>query len=320
MAEASPSRAELEAAHCWEASDHVPRRPATTAFRRAARLRQARWRVANGLPIGSQPMRPRPGRPARPVGSRIDLEHARAAGANFVTDAARTAVAERLAVTEAHQSIDHQGLWADLLSSSALAFNLFADLAADPDRATEALRTWFGDVPGRVREVRFLHSPGRLDPAYLTSLRHFDAAFVLDLAPSRPGIVAVSVGYHERNKAELPRPDNHDRYREVAETSGVFRPGAVDELLRRDDRCVLWLQHLLQLSMLQHADAPWSWGRFATVHPAGNPDLADLHERYRSVLVDPMLAPSITLEALLDADVLPAATTGAIRDRYLGTG
>ena len=31
------SRQELEAAHCWEADDQVPRRPAMTEFRRGLR-------------------------------------------------------------------------------------------------------------------------------------------------------------------------------------------------------------------------------------------------------------------------------------------
>jgi hypothetical protein len=36
----------------------------------------------------------------------------------------------RTSVTEPHQSFDHQRLWADLLWSPTLAFNLFGDLAA----------------------------------------------------------------------------------------------------------------------------------------------------------------------------------------------
>ena len=53
-----PSRRELEAAYCWEAEDRAQGRPDVTAFRRAARLHQARWRAANGHPIGSQPIKP----------------------------------------------------------------------------------------------------------------------------------------------------------------------------------------------------------------------------------------------------------------------
>src|SRR5205809_249670 len=83
--------------------------------------------------------------------------------------------------------------------------------------ADRLVRSWWPDAPGRVVEVRFAHSPGWLDPSYLKSLRAFDAAFVLE-----GGIVAVDVKYHERAKAEIPRPENLARYIEVARRSGAF--------------------------------------------------------------------------------------------------
>ena len=76
-----PTEDELRAAHCWEDTDRVPGRPATTAFRRRLRLHHARWREANGLPIGTQPIRPRPEKPSRRVGSRVPLELAQETGA-----------------------------------------------------------------------------------------------------------------------------------------------------------------------------------------------------------------------------------------------
>ena len=48
-----------------------------TEFRRRLRYHQARWREANGHPIGTQPIVPRPGKPVRPVGSRLPLDYAR---------------------------------------------------------------------------------------------------------------------------------------------------------------------------------------------------------------------------------------------------
>lgn len=95
-----------------------------TPFRRRVRYHQARWREAKGHPIGSQPIVPRPGKPVRPAGSRLPLDYARETGANFLTANALAAVRARTPVTEAHQSFDHQRLWADLLWSPALGFNL----------------------------------------------------------------------------------------------------------------------------------------------------------------------------------------------------
>jgi hypothetical protein len=288
-----------------------------TEFRRRLRFHQARWREAHGHPIGSQPIVPKQGKPARPVGSRLPLDYARETGANFVTAGALEAARARTSVTEPHQSFDHQRLWADLLWSPTLAFNLFGDLAADFALADRAVHTWWPDAPGTATAVRFAHSPGRFDPAYLDSLRSFDAAFVLDLDDGTQGIVAVNAKYHEWAKPEIPKPTKLRRYLEVANRSGVFKPGATDSVKGRSDLAVMWLEHLLLLSMLQHVSGTWSWGRYVVVYPAANSDAADQCARYRDLLVGRATFSSMTIEQLLEAKALPPRTSGALRRRYL---
>jgi hypothetical protein len=313
-----PSRPELEAASCWETEDHVPGRPDVTAFRRAARLHQARWREAKGHPIGSQPIKPpTDGRPARPAGSRLAFDYAVETGANFLTPGALAAAKARAAAVERHQSFDHQRLWADLLWSPTVAFNLFGDLAADLARADRAVHTWWPDAPGTVAEVRFAHSPGRFDSSFLNSLRSFNAAFVLDRDDGTSGIVAVDTKYHERMKLEIPKPSNLSRNREVALRSGIFEPQALELATTRSELAVMWLEHLLLLSMLQHPSGQWTWGRYVVVHPAGNGAVVDACARYQDLLADPSTFDAITLEDLLAAGALPKRTTAALRERYL---
>jgi PD-(D/E)XK nuclease superfamily len=304
--------------HCWEADDRVPGQPDLTAFRRRLRYKQALWREAHGHPIGFQPIAPRPdGKPARPVGSRLPLPYARETGGTFLTAGALRAARARTSVTEAHQSFDHQRLWADLLWSPTLAFNLFGDLAADSALADRAVHTWWPETPGTVCDVRFAHSPGRFDAAYLNSLRAFDAAFVLDLGDGTHGIVGVAVKYHEWMKPETPKPSNLRRYVEVAKRSGVFARGAIEAVKGRSELAVMWLEHLLLLSMLQHPSGAWSWGRYVVVHPAGNSSVADGCARYRELLVEQSTFGSLTFEELLDAKVLPTRTATALRGRYV---
>jgi hypothetical protein len=288
-----------------------------TDFRRTLRLRQARWREANGHPIGSQPIVPRAGKRSRPVGSRLPLDYAQETGATFLTASALGAASARTSFIEPNQSIDHQRLWADLLWSPALAFNLFGDLAADLELADRAVHAWWPDAPGTVTEVRFAHSPGWLDPVYLNSLRAFDAAFVLDLTDGTRGIVGVDIKYHERRKPEIPKPENLRRYLEVAEKSGAFARGATDQVKGRSELCVMWLEHLLLLSLLQHPGGEWSWGRYVVVRAAGNTDFADACGRYRNLLVDESTFAAMTLEELLDAHVLPRQTAAALQARYI---
>jgi hypothetical protein len=249
------SRSELEAAHCWEADDHVPRQPALTDFRRRLRYHQARWREASGHPIGTQPIVPE-GKRVRLVGSRLPLEYARETGATFVTPGALEAARARTGVVEPRQSFDHQRLWADLLWSPSLAFNLFGELAADLGRADRAVHALWPDAPGTVGDVRFAHSPGRLDPLYLGNLVDWDAAFVLDLGDGTEGIVAVATAYHGVNRPQPPKPARLPRYREVTERSGVFAPKAL-EAVNGTELIHVWLSHLLVLSLLQHPLRTW---------------------------------------------------------------
>jgi hypothetical protein len=223
-------------------------------------------------------------------------------------------------VAEPHQSFDHQRLWADLLWSPTLAFNLFGDLAADLDRADRAVHTWWPDAPGTVAEVRFAHSPGRFDPSYLNSLRSFAAAFVLDLDDGRRGIVAVDTRYHEWMKPEIPKSANLARNREVAQRSGVFAPPALDLAITRSELAVTWLEHLLLLSMLQHPSGRWAWGRYVVVHTAANPAVRDACARYQALVAEPSTFATLTIEDLLATGALPGSTTVAIRERYAAVG
>jgi hypothetical protein len=314
----APSRQELEAAHCWEAADRVPGRPEMTEFRRRLRYHQARWREARGHPIGTQPIVPREGKPSRPVGSRLPPEYARETGATFLTAGALDAARARTSFIEPHQSFDHQRLWADLLWSPTMGFNLFGDLTADLGLADRAVHTWFPDVPGTVAEVRFARSPGRLDPAWLGNLVAWDVAFVLDLGDGTRGIVGVVTAYHDVNRRQPPKPSRLPRYREITETSGIFGPGAIDAV-NGTELIHIWLDHLLVLSMVQHPSRTWRWGRLVVVHPAGNTDFAEACDRYRALLVDQSTFSSVTVEELLDANVLPARTATTLRKRYLPT-
>jgi len=144
----------------------------------------------------------------------------------------------------------------------------------------------------------------------------FDVAFVLALRDGTQGIVGLDTKYHERTKRALPKPNRLPRYFEVAARSGVFAPGAIDAV-NGTDLLVMWLEHLLVLSMLQHSSGPWKWGRYVVVHPAGNLDFAEACARYRDLLADQSTFSSVTVEELPDAEVLPAQTAAALCQRYL---
>ena len=307
-------RAELEAAHCWEPDDRVPNRPELTAFRRSCATTSRSGARQGDTRSARSRSRRKPERSRRDSSAAASpLDFAKETGANLLGPGALEAARARTSVTEPHQSFDHQRLWADLLSPVAMAFNLFGDLAGDPALADRAVHTWWPDVPGTVTGVRFAHSPGRLDPAWLGNLVAFDVALVLELGDGTQGIVGVMTAYHDVNKPQPPKPSRLPRYREITDTSGCFGPEAF-EAVAGTDLIHIWLEHLLVLSMLQHPSRAWRWGRLVVVHPAGNTDFADACRRYHELLVDASTFACSTVEDLLDANVLPMAP--ALRDRY----
>lgn len=140
---------------------------------------------------------------------------------------------------------------------------------------------------------------------------------MLDLGDGTSGILGVATKYHEWTKPETPKPQNRRRNLEVADRSGAFRRGVTEELTGRSGLALTWLEHLLVLSMLQHASGTWAWARYVVVHPVGNRDFVEACARYRTLLADEATFSPITLEDLLDARALPARTVDALGERYL---
>ena len=310
--------AELRAHCCLEPIDRVAHDPETTAFRRRARLHQALWRENKGLAIGSQPMRPKPGQRSRPLGSRLSIDTARKSQANFLNEDIHRAVSLRLANHQPYQTLHEDRLYCDLLSSMPMCFNLFGILAADLNMADRAVHTWWPDVPGRVSAVHFEWSPGRrLQGQYLENRSAFDVAFELQLQDGSRGILGVETKYHEHCRPEkAPNDDRHRRYAEVTRRSGVMSSQSMSTIIGTDLQQI-WLDHLLALSIPQHASGAWGWASFALVHPARNPSYARATERYGSLLEGTASIHVSTIESLLASDVLPESTASVFSERYL---
>jgi hypothetical protein len=308
--------AAAQAAHCWFNVDRVARDAAATAWKRRARWGQAQWRESRGYAAGSEPYRGGPD--ATPVGSRLELAFARTSGANFVTPGALTAVRARLSAPERFQMLKEERLFADLLSSMPLCFNLFGDLAGDGEGARRAIRAWWPDAPSGAVRVRFEHSPGRRDPLFLGNQSAFDVAFDIDAGAGACAIVGVETKYHEHAVAEAaPKPAALARYVEVTERSRIFADGWRERVVGTDLQQI-WLDHLLVLAMLQHPSKHWIWGRFVLAYPAGNPSFASAVARYAAALADRSTFAARTIEELLAAPgAVGEGAARAFRERYL---
>lgn len=315
MGEVTFTEVAARAARCWFTVDDVPADPASTSWRRLARWHQAQWRQSRGYPIGAEPYAGGPD--ATPVGSRMALDFAIKNGANFLTPGVLKAVRACLAHPEPHQMLQEERLWADLLSSMPLCFNLFGDLFGNPEYAARAVRAWWPEAPEGSVTVRFEHSPGKLDRTFLGNRSAFDVAFEIDSGGPDRAVIGVETKYHEHAAAEpQPRPGALARYVEITEGSLAFAEGWPDRVIGTSLQQI-WLDHLLLLSMLQHPSRRWTWGQFVLVYPSVNPSFARAAEAYRAVLRDPTTFQARTIEDLLAAPgALDAATVTALRDRY----
>ena len=193
-------------------------------------------------------------------------------------DAARA----RTSFIERQQSFDHQRLWADLLSSPAMCFNLFGDLAADlaarrTGRPHLVARTspapWRGPLralawtarSGLPRKPRRVGCRVRARPRR----RHAGDRRRRDRVPrgNRPAAAEAEPA------AAVPR-DHRDVGHLRPERSSGQRDRAHPHLARPPARAV---------------DAPASeprvvLGPLVVVHPAGNTDFVDACSRYRDSL------------------------------------
>lgn len=329
----SPTRSELALAHCLETVDHVDGDPVTSAFKAAARLHQARWREAHNYPIGTLPLDPDTAHSdssgkryePRPVGSNLEYQFATRTLANFLDEGVKQSVQRRLASKQRHELLRKDRLFASLLSSMPMCFNLFGGLHS-LEQATDAVKAWWPGTPGTVSDVVFEWSPGRLDPRYLGNKSAFDVVFMLDLGGGRRGVVGVETKYHEHPTAVAINPARVKRYRDVARASRLFDESTIEALIagphnraaeHADARSQIWLDHLLALSMLQHPVAAWDFVRFVLVYPDANRVWSNLAEEYRRQIDDSdSTFVATSLDELFVADVYTASYNARLSERY----
>lgn len=267
-------------------------------WRRRLRLRQARWRDEQGLPIG---LHTPPGREPYELGSRLAMPHAEEHLSNYLTDTIRSAVREELDTSAEHGKLyGRPRIFDDLLSSQPLCFNLFGELAADLRLATAVCsHLWPLDVT-EVTAVRFEHSPGRSDERYLGTRTAFDVYIEHRRPDGGEGFLGIEVKYHEDLTGK--GAEVRARVEQVASQSGVFHDASEGEL-RRNPLQQLWYDHLLALSMLQ-TDERWASGRFVLLHPVANQACYRASARYQDHLRDASSFQRLTLEEFVGAVTL----------------
>jgi hypothetical protein len=214
-----------------------------TPFRANARLLQSKWREKRGFPMLT-------------YGNLLEPEFAKRSKVNFLTENIRILVTKAVEDSRISRAIVKEPrIWNNLLSSQSLCFNLFGELYWDLDMASEYFRRLFPKTVEKVISIKFEYSPGRRDTKYLGDNSAFDA-FIEYVRGDIKGFLGVEVKYSEdlceESKAEAGK-NYKERYREVTESSGVFRSESIS-VLRYPPLSQIWRDHLLALATRQDYD------------------------------------------------------------------
>jgi hypothetical protein len=285
--------------------------PSDAPWQRELRRRQSCWREARGYPLGLHH--------GRPLGSRLRMPDAEEKLWNFLTPTIaelvrREYVTNGSAPRERQKVYGYPRLFADLLSSQPLAFNLFGELALDLARATAVARRLWPDRVERVTNIEFEWSPGRWNRRYLDNGTAADVAIFHTTPGGGSGIIFVETKYHEDlgGKDRTIKP----RYLEVALDSGAFLNHATLQSGRLQQ---LWFDHLLVLAM-QRAHGLDS-ALFVVAYPAINPRCQEAVLAYRGALdlSKPPTFEAMTLEEVVSVfeDEWSATWVREFRERYL---
>jgi hypothetical protein len=277
-------------------------------WQQRARLLQALWREASGLPIGLHR--------GNPLGSRLEMPRAQERLENYLSETIRACV--RREVLDAEPG--HGKLYArprifnDLRSSQPLCFNLFGELQVDLPSATTLFRDLLPSI-AQVTQIRFEHSPGRTDTRFTGDKSAHDVFVEYTTADHKRGFVGIEVKYHEA--LGDPAAPHRARYDEIADAMAVFRPEQ-REALHKAPLQQIWRDHLLAGSLVL-ARVGFDEGHFAFLYPRENQRCASAVARYVGCLADPSTFHEWTLEDVVDRlqTHVRAGWVEQVRQRYL---
>ncbi len=267
-----------------------PQSSSDTKFRRRMRLHQSWYRKeVLRVPYGTGPNESS----STSYGNMLDAASAER-GLNFLSPGIHSLARERIA--EGQGAVDPFRLLRNMLTSQAMCFNLFGELALDHGLATALVRCLCGEHVRLVTSVRFEWAP---DPRveYLDDATAFDAFIEYEASDGTPGFVGVETKLTEPFSEKVY---DGEKYRRWMTPDSPWRADAASEA-SEVARNQLWRDHLLAWSMLRHPDSKFRHGRLAVVFHGEDLDTRRVVDGYRRLLRD-----ETTFQSLELADVVSA--------------
>ena len=260
-------------------------------FTRRMRLHQSWYRDrVLGVPYGTGPYE----KSTTPYGNMLTKESADK-GLNFLTPGIFSLAKQRIA--EGRRGAEPFRLLRNMLSSQPMCFNLFGELALDPESAANLARALWGKTVERVVCVRFEWAP---DPAteYLNDKTAFDAFIEYETNEGRMGFIGIETKLSEpfsQNKKY-----DKEEYRRWMTKDAPWRTDVSDQVSKKKHN-QLWRDHLLAWSLLRHPDSRYAEGRLTVVYHPEDLRCRDVVEGYRTLLRDETTFSAFDLAAVVEA-------------------
>ncbi|HWA17716.1 MAG TPA: hypothetical protein VG757_01855 [Devosia sp.] len=252
--------------------------PTDTRFRAAARLLADRWRRENSLPAGTY-VDARGTK--RTLGSLLG-ERAARAGMNFASPTVKAVADRELIYRQSGALIDAHRLRANMLTSQALCFNLFAPLKADLQLATKIVLELFPSFFATVTDIHFEWAPARGNLRFGGDHSALDCLVVGTGRNGERTFVGIEQKYSEDLRESAPRIVN-DRYRDVAKSSQIFID-PYEPALREGRHRQTFREHMLTQILIEQGIA--DQGRFVVIAPLANHDVQRASDDYSGHLVE----------------------------------
>jgi len=182
-----------------------------------------------------------------------------------------------------------KSIYANMLRSEHISFNLFIPLKKDLVFGKKLLNNFFGNTIKTIDKIEIEYAPSPANK-YLNDKTSFDTYIEYTHMDNQKGIIGIEVKYTEHgyklkpgSKEESFIIDKKSRYYEISSRSNIYIPGAED-LLILDKFRQIWRNQLLGESVLIQDGSTYKHFTSCTVFPSGNVHFVETCSDYIKLL------------------------------------
>lgn len=180
-------------------------------------------------------------------------------------------------------------LYANMLRSEHIPFNLFIPFRSNPDYAMKVFNNLFGGGIASINQIKIEYAPSP-SSMYLDDKTSFDSYIEYTHSDGRQGIIGIEVKYTEQgytlssgSKQEREIQNKESIYYRTSVQCGLFNPDDFD-MLASDRFRQIWRNHLLGESMLIVAPDKYAHFTSMIVFPEGNLHFVEASKEYMAML------------------------------------